>query len=227
MRFIFLTCAFVLFSSIIVHYCAHASGKNFFLVSGSVVNLRKGPDKSYDVIDKLKRGTLVAVFDLKGEWANVFYLKEGERGSDGWIHTRYLVNAPTFEEDELEDDIISEERIDPSEASVEMSVSNTNFECEERIFGQGFDRCTLEVHYSVSSDYDGELDVSVDCTAYFLLYYEDSYYGSSETERDSDSTTLEEGSGSGTVKITIEPSRFKTLKRAKVTNISCAASNDS
>ena len=66
-----------------------ASAADAFLsykVSASVLNLRKGGSMSFDVIDKLPRGTVVTVEYLSGNWAYI----HTDAGVTGWVYSKYL-----------------------------------------------------------------------------------------------------------------------------------------
>ncbi len=173
------------------------------------------------------------VTELKDKWAKVYYLKDDKKGGYGWIHIRYLAKAPSYDYDDLDDDdeydydVYTEEKMDPSDADVSLRITNADFKCKENFYGGGFRVCILEIDYSISSDYDGDLYVSVDCQADFQLEYKDSYISKRKSESESESEYVYSGYGSGSMEITVKPSAYDTLIRAKVKDLTCSASNSS
>jgi len=205
--------------------------QNIYMVSGSKVNIRGGAGTSHHVIHTVRKGEFVMVTDFKNEWAKVYYLKDSNKGGYGWIHIKYLVKAPSDDYDDSEydndHDFFTEERMDPSEADISLSITNADFKCKENLYGVGFRECILEIDYSLSSDYQDDLDVSVECEADFQLEYKDNYIIKRKSESERESEYINSGYGSGSMEITVKPLVYETLIRAKVKDLSCKASNDS
>ncbi len=56
-----------------------------YSVTASVLNVRNYPRVSATLIGRLRRGTVVSVEKLNGDWAYIAY-----KGKHGWVATKYL-----------------------------------------------------------------------------------------------------------------------------------------
>lgn len=55
------------------------------IVTGSIVNLRKGPDTKYDKLEQVKAGQILSVYDEKNGWYLVKMNEQGQAWVAGWL----------------------------------------------------------------------------------------------------------------------------------------------
>jgi serine/threonine protein kinase len=61
----------------------------------SILNLRSGPDNSYSVLDKLKRGAeLIVVEEKTGSDGGIWFKVTTPTEKEGWVHSDYVLNKP-------------------------------------------------------------------------------------------------------------------------------------
>lgn len=56
-------------------------------ISGSGVNIRKGPSTTYQSLGKLSRNTIVTILDTSGNWCRV---RVDSTGTEGYVHQKYV-----------------------------------------------------------------------------------------------------------------------------------------
>ncbi len=65
--------------------------KTYRFVSASVLNVRKGPSSSYQVVDEISFGKIVRLIQKGRQWPSIEYLDEDtEEIVTGWVFNRYL-----------------------------------------------------------------------------------------------------------------------------------------
>ncbi|WP_051302392.1 N-acetylmuramoyl-L-alanine amidase [Salibacterium aidingense] len=68
------------------------------------LNVRSGPDVSYESLDKLEDGTTIDIYDRNGDW-----LKVEHEGTWAYVHGNYINNADNIDSDEKESEEIPDE----------------------------------------------------------------------------------------------------------------------
>lgn len=200
---------------------------DIYQVTTNSVTVREGPGASYSIVDKLDKGTFAIITSNKGEWARIYYIKTDMDGKYGWINRKYLSAAKTFDDVDSYDygyGSLYDEKIDLSDANLALNITDADFKCTKRVIGGGFDKCILEINYTLSSDYDRKIYVNITCDAEFILYYENKFNSKRKNKSESDYIYLYGGYTIHSMDIILKPSYYENLIKAEVEEISCRAS---
>ena len=106
-----------------------------------------------------------------------------------------------------------------------LSVDNASLDCNEAI-GGGYDSCTINISYSISTDYNGLNDptVDIDCSS-DVVYSDNSGFDSSTSASDSDGASMSSNSYSGEMTLNVSFSSLDPVVRVRVSSTSCQISD--
>jgi hypothetical protein len=105
-----------------------------------------------------------------------------------------------------------------------LSVDNVSLNCNEAI-GGGYDSCKIDLSYSISTDYNGLNDptVDIDCSSN-VTYSDNSGFDSSTSASDSDTASMPSNSYSGDMTLNVSFSSLDPVVRVRITSTSCQIS---
>lgn len=187
-------------------------------IKARALNIRQLPTVKSRIIGSLKEGDqlLASPAGVPG-W--LFILTKGKKS--GYISAKYVkiisvISTRHFDEDQ------AETKCNADTATLSLSIDDVELDCDERIFGDGFDSCEAEVTVSISSDCDEELYVTVECEAEFAYRTRDGYFEQTDSEDESTSFYVSYGHGSTTIEIDWSPySIFAPVVRVRISDCSC------
>lgn len=183
------------------------------VVAGETVNVRESPSIKSNIIDTLKRGTLISVTATKDSWARINYSKPNETDfKSGWMASNLIRVISGIGGG-------SDTYTTEYGADFSLSVDSTDLSCREGY--EGFDSCEVEVSLSVSSNYNGfdEPTVNISCEA-TVRAYDSSGWGSSKS--DSESTSIFGREGYDSMEINVRVSSYDPIIEVKLRDVSCS-----
>lgn len=172
----------------------------------------EGPGENTDLVGTIEKGEIVAVVRQTDGWVEVAWL--GDNGMlKGWISRKAikiessLGGGSTF--------------VSSGGAEFQLRVGGTGLDCHERLFGEGYERCSVAIPISYDSNYNGndEPEVSVECELDLSLEDEDGW-PHKETETVWESFYGRFGYGDINVDISISPF-LDAILGVKVTELNC------
>ena len=170
-----------------------ATGNGIGVTTPSSLNVRSEPNGI--VIDSLPQYTAVFSINEVDGWRYISYAKN-ENYSDmkrGWVSDRYIYFKDTPSIGAASAAVTGDncKRESKSGASACVVTTNIDFDCNEHYNGGYYDRCEVDIDYTVKSNYQGDssLRVYVECEAELQLDGGNSYYRS-VSESDSKSHTV-------------------------------------
>ncbi|WP_420554504.1 SH3 domain-containing protein [Neptuniibacter marinus] len=132
-----------------------AMAMNFYMVIVDSLNVRQGPDFTWDVITKAERNQLVLETQRDGVWSEIFYLGPNKQKVKGWVHNNY----------------IKPQTLTPNEggnSKFNIKVSAEQPVCDGQSMITGESLCYLDVNFSVRSRAASEGSILVSCWADFV-----------------------------------------------------------
>lgn len=199
-----------------------ASASSYFVIEvrAPSLNIRSSPGTTGKAIGMLKRGDkVIAGFSGVPGW---FLVVAGNYERMGFVaanHVRVLqVFSPAGDDS-------AETECGADGAQVSLRIDDVDFSCSESVMG-GFDSCEAEFSFSVTSDCEEDLYVTVECDAEFGYQTRDLDFERSDEEDESGSLYVSGGHGSDT--ITVEWSSSMNIVdpvlRARLKDGSCRIS---
>lgn len=183
-------------------------------ISADSLNVRDKPNGN-EVLAKLTKGTIVIISSISDNWGRLHFKdSKTQKYRTGWASMKHLQVIKA-----IGDDTYTTSR----GAEFTISIDDANLDCREGWDG-GYSACTVEISYSLSTNYNGLNDpnVNVDCEA-DLRWSDASGWPRSDSESDSNSHYMYSDSDSGSVEldfsIGIDPA-----VRVKISDYSCSIS---
>ena len=194
-----------------------------FTTAGSL-NVRDRPDGQ--VVDTLPMGSVVAISKKYEGWAAILYFHDSDpnNAKSGWVSSKFLKLRGTAPSGVA--GAICETEYDTG-AEVCLTVTNTDFDCNESYAGNYYSECELEVDYELQTDYRGNssLDVNVECDAE-VSYKARESYDSYESEYDSSNHSLYSNSSDyGSIDLDFSFSSYQEVYEVEVDSVDCEISS--
>ena len=183
-------------------------------VTADSLNVRDNPNGK--VIDKLSKYSIVGLVSLQNTWANIIYLgKDKKIMKKGWVSVAYVKFLKNSSGHSVTGDDCQTEYDTDSEVCV--SVDNVKLKCSESLMSNSYDRCYVDIDYSLSTNYEGDdsLDVTVECEAEVKYETRDGFMTQSKRQDDTYSHNLySSGSDYGDMRLNINVSSLldETIK---------------
>lgn len=188
------------------------------ITTAESLNVRQTPGG--EVVDRLPRGTRVAVLQTQRQWAQVLYTGSPDTSEmkRGWVSSRYLF---LMGDTGLGSTCETEHR---SGAEVCVEVTDTDLDCEESYSGDYYSDCEVQVEYDVTTDYQGQTGISVEVECEAAVSYEArGSYDSSESEDDYYSHTLyANGSDYGSFELDFSFLAYKEVYSVDLESAECS-----
>ncbi|MDO6514811.1 MULTISPECIES: SH3 domain-containing protein [unclassified Neptuniibacter] len=146
---IFLGCWFALFAS-------SALAVDFYVVTVDALNVRQGPDYTWNVIAKAPQNQLVLETRREGAWSEVFYQNANKANVKGWVYSKYIQPQTLTPET-------------GKSAKFAIKVTAEQPVCEGRSMITGGSLCYLDVSFNVQSKTVSQERITVSCWADFVV----------------------------------------------------------
>lgn len=200
-------------------FCANAT--TIAVTTADSLNVRSSPNG--EVVHSLPAGSVVAIQQISGGWAHVFYLdqKRSSGSSTGWVSAQYLrITSGGGSATATGDDCKKERK---SGAKVCLEVTDADFECDENYSGDYYDSCEIEIDYEIRSDYRGESRIAVDIECEGRVSYKArESYNSSDSESESESHYLRANRTiSDSMELEFSYSYYQEVYSAEVDSLEC------
>lgn len=165
---------------------------------------------------------------VQGSWAMIMYLpgNDPSKAKYGWVSSSYfkVVNSGNRSRSTSSYGVSGDdcEYEYDSNAQVCVTATDAEMDCRESHDGTHYRSCEIEVEYSVSSDYEGDDYLDVECEVEIKYKKRDGYSWSYDSDSESENHSLYSyGSESGDMDFDFTFNSYKEVINVKIDSVEC------